>query len=160
VTFGGVLADRLRRRAPGGRIYVALATAVLPIPLALWMLSTENTTLAYGINFPLSALSAMWIGCGASTVQDLVLPRMRAMASAFYILVITFIGFALGPYSIGFLSDRLGDLAAAMRWSLVVNVVGFGILLLALRHLPRDEATALERARDAGEPGLELTSSR
>ena len=107
------------------------------------------------LNFPLSVFASMWIGIGASTVQDLVLPRMRAVASAFYLLVITFIGFALGPYCIGELSDALGDLAAAMRYSLLVNLVSAGLLCGAPCYtLPRDEATLLARARAAGEPGL------
>ena len=33
------------------------------------------------------------------------MPRMRAIAGAFYILLMTFIGLALGPYTIGKLSD-------------------------------------------------------
>jgi hypothetical protein len=152
VTLGGFIADRLRRGRPEGRILFALSISLLPIPLGLWMVSTENVLTAYLVNIPLTVLASAWIGVGASTVQDLVLPRMRAIASAFYILIITFIGLALGPYVIGQLSDGLGDLAAAMRWSLLANVVAFLFLLLALRHLARDEATRLDRARAAGEP--------
>ena len=110
------------RTRPEGRLYVALAGALLPIPLVWWMLTTRDVTTAYCLNFPISVFASMWIGIGASTVQDLVLPRMRAVASAFYLLVITFVGFALGPYCIGALSDALGDLAAAMRISLLANL--------------------------------------
>jgi MFS family permease len=151
VTGGGWLADRLRAASPVGRIYVAILTTTVPIPLALWMLSTDNLVLAYVLNFPLSVFAASWIGVGASTVQDLVLPRMRAVASAFYLLVITFIGLALGPYSIGQLSDALGDLGLAMRWALSVNVLALLLLLLCMRHLAHDQATVIERARAAGE---------
>lgn len=152
---GGVLGDRWRQRHPLGRIYMAILTAVLPIPIGLLMLTTENTTLAYWLYFPVTFFSSMWIGLGASTTQDLVLPRMRATASAAYILVLTFVGLALGPYSIGQISDVTGDL----RLSIIV--VGFGadvaallLLLLTARHLTRDEATLRDRAREAGEPGL------
>jgi MFS family permease len=95
----------------------------------------------------------MWIGAGASTVQDLVLPRMRATASAFYLLIVTFVGLALGPYTVGLLSDRLGDLPSAMRWALCANAGALALLLLAMRHLGADEASLRERARAAGEPG-------
>jgi MFS family permease len=151
VTGGGWLADRLRATSPVGRIHVALLTTIVPIPLALWMLTTDDLTTAYILNFPLSVFAASWIGVGASTVQDLVLPRMRAVASAFYLLVITFIGLALGPYTIGKLSDSLGDLSLAMRWALVVNAFALTLLLLSKRHLARDESTLIERARTAGE---------
>ncbi len=152
VTGAGWAADRWRRRSRIGRINLAVIAAIVPIPLALWMLGTESTTVAYVVNFPLSAFSASWIGIGASTVQDLVLPRMRAVASAFYLLLLTFIGLALGPYTIGKLSDGLDDLSMAMRIALLANVVAVALLLLLRRHLARDEETLLARARAAGEP--------
>ena len=79
------------------------------------------------------------------------MPRMRAIASAAYLLVVTFIGLALGPYTIGRLSVALGDLRSAMLLALLANGAAAALLLLAARHLPRDEASRLERARRAGE---------
>ena len=154
VTLGGLLADRLRSARPEGRLYVSLAGAILPIPLVWWMLSTRDVTTAYLLNFPVAMLGSMWIGIGASTLQDLILPRMRAVASAFYLLVITFVGLALGPYCIGELSDALGDLAAAMRAALLANLLAVAFLWRALYTLPRDESSLRARARAAGEPGL------
>jgi MFS family permease len=151
VALGGALADRLRRRSVIGRLQVGILTALSPLLPLLWLLGTDSARTVYILNFPISILVAMWIGAGASTVQDLVLPRMRAVASAFYILFITFIGLALGPYTIGRLSDLTGDLGQAMRIALVVNGAACGFLLLAMRHLARDEATLLERAKAAGE---------
>ena len=115
------------------------------------MLSTDSVVTAYVVNFPLSVGAAMWIGAGASTVQDLVLPRMRAVASAFYILMLTFVGLALGPYTVGQLSDQLGDLPQAMRLAMLANGVGCVFLALAMRHLSRDESSVVARARAAGE---------
>ncbi|MDJ0866372.1 MAG: MFS transporter [Myxococcota bacterium] len=152
VALGGVLADAWRRRTPPGRLYVAAIGALLPAPILPWMLSTESTTLALVLNFPLAASGSMWIGVGASTVQDLVLPRMRATASAAYLLVITFIGLALGPYLIGHLSDALGGLRSAMLIALGANALAFVCLLIAARSLARDETSLRERARAAGEP--------
>jgi MFS family permease len=152
VTLGGWLADRLRHRSPVGRLQLGIAVAILPVPLALWMLSTGSAAVAFAVNVPVTLASSAWIGAGASTVQDLVLPRMRAIASAFYILIITFVGFALGPYTIGQLSDGMDDLAGAMRIALAVNGLAVVFLLLAMRHLPRDEESLRERARAAGEP--------
>ena len=154
ITLGGLLADRLRGSRPHGRLYIGLAGALLPIPVAWWMLTTSSVTTAYLLNFPLSVFASMWIGVGASTVQDLVLPRMRAVASAFYLLIVTFIGFALGPYTIGALSDGLADQGLAMRLSLVVNLASALFLWRAMYTLPGDESSLLARARAAGEPGL------
>ena len=94
----------------------------------------------------------MWIGPGASTVQDLVLPRMRATASAAYLLVVTFIGLALGPYVVGRLSVALGSLRTALLLGLTADLGAAALLLLAARHVARDEASRLARAHAAGEP--------
>ena len=101
----------------------------------------------------------MWTGPGAGTVNDLLMPRMRAIASTFYIMMITFIGLALGPYLIGFVSDRIGsstgDTAEALRqamvYALFMFIVAGGFVLAAMKFLPGDEATRLERAKAAGE---------
>jgi MFS family permease len=155
VISGGWLADRMRQHRREGRLYVAMAAGMLVVPLTLWMLETQNVTLAYVINIVLSGVSAMGAGVGASTVQDLVLPRMRGVASAFYLLVLTFLGVALGPYLVGKLSDTLGVLPLAMQSVLLANVVAVALFVFAARHLANDENSLIERARQAGEPGLE-----
>ena len=150
-TVGGLLADRWRLRAPTGRLRVAMLTATLPVPLAICALTTESTTLAYILNVPTIFLQSTWLGAGASTVQDLVLPRMRATASAAYLLLLTFVGLALGPYTVGRLSVALGDLRAAMLLALSANVLALLFAILAARHVAEDEASLVARARAAGE---------
>jgi hypothetical protein len=77
---------------------------------------------------------------------------MRGTASAGYLMLVTFIGLALGPYVVGRLSVAMGDLRSAMLLSLVAGLLGALCLLLASRHLAADEATRLARAYAAGEP--------
>ena len=87
------------------------------------------------------------------------MPRMRAVAGAYYILVNTFIGLALGPYFMGQLSDGFRatgmDEAAALQTAIAVAMGIFAITLICLtlawRHLPKDEASRLDRARGLGE---------
>jgi MFS family permease len=160
VTSGGMLSDLFRRRTPRARIWVGLFTALGSIPAALVVLYTESLVLAYVANFVFSLLSPMWVGCAATTVSDLVLPRMRGLASSFYILMNTFIGLALGPYLIGRMSDGFmaagmepsGALRSAMASALGIFVLVVIFLLLAARHVEADEASRVERARAAGEP--------
>jgi MFS family permease len=154
MTSGGVLADRWRRTSPAGRLYVAALTASLPVPVAIWMLTTGNTTLALGLYFPLSMLAALWGGPAVSTIQDLVLPRMRATASAAYLLLVTVTGLALGPYAIGRISVAVGSLRIAMLIGLSADAFALLFTLLATRDIGRDESTRLERARGAGELNL------
>jgi hypothetical protein len=139
VTLGGVWADRWRKTTHNARLYVGMATALLPLPLVVWLLMTQNLTAAYLLNLPIGIATSMWIGPGASTLQDLVAPRVRAVASAAYLLVVTFIGLALGPYTIGRISQATGDLRSAMFVVLFTNLMACALLWLASRHLAKDE---------------------
>lgn len=152
VTLGGLLADRWRRSHPCGRLYVGLLNAWLPLPFALGMLWAPRVEVALALSFPLYVASALWLGPGASTVQDLVLPRLRAVASAGFLLVVTLVGLALGPYVMGRLSVATGDLRMALSLGLAGNLIATLFLSLAIRGLPAAEASLLERARAAGEP--------
>jgi len=85
---------------------------------------------------------------------------MRAQASAYYVLMNTFIGLALGPFLMGQVSDfyiaagwDAGDaLRRAMLWGLGMLLVSMVFLLAALRYLRSDEDSRLDRARAMGEP--------
>jgi MFS family permease len=151
VTFGGVLSDRWRATRREARLLVGISTALIPVPLAVWMLLTPDRWVAYVLNVLVGLSGTMWLGAAASTVQDLVLPRMRALASATYILTLTFIGLALGPYTIGRISVALDDLRSGMLFGLAANVIAATLLVLAARHLADDEDSRLDRARAAGE---------
>jgi hypothetical protein len=160
VSLGGALSDRWKARAANGRLWVGWLTAVLSVPSGLWMLHTDSLLLAYVLNFVFALVSPLWLGAGASAVNELVLPRLRAVASAFYILLITFIGLALGPYTMGKLSDVFArggaDPGIALRDAMSFGLAMFGVssvaLALAARYLPGEEASRLERARAVGEP--------
>ena len=159
ITFGGVLADYLKARFPSGRMTLGYISTFGVIPLLLLLLYTESMTLAFWLNFFLTMPAA----CGASvpptTASDLVMPRMRAVAGAYYILVNTFIGLALGPLAIGQLSDMLHHngmseaeaLRSAIALSMLIFIPALFFLYLAQKHLPSDESSRLDRARSLGE---------
>jgi MFS family permease len=147
-TLGGVWADRRRRTRAAGRLHVGVACGLLAAPIAVAMLLTEHTTLALVLSLPATAASSLWIGPGASTVQDLVPARMRGTVSAAYLLVVTFVGLALGPYTVGRLSQATGDLRLALVISLAAGLVGVVLLVLAARRVEADA----QRGRSSHEP--------
>jgi len=151
VTLGGYLADLWKRVSVNGRLWMGVMTAILPIPFAVGMLTVDSQVIALALSFPVSILTSMWLGPGASSIQDLVLPRMRGTASAAYLLTITFVGLAMGPYTIGLLSVKLGSLPLAMGLSLLANIAVVALCLLAMLVLRSDERTLLDRARRSGE---------
>jgi MFS family permease len=149
VTMGGLLADRLRRRTPAGRLIVGMMNALIPIPLLLLALNVADRDLALGLFAVAQVFAAMWLGAGSSMVQDLVLPQMRARASAVFLLFVTIIGLALGPYVVGRLSDRWENLRLAFMAATLSNLVAFALFVMASRTIARDEETRLTRANAA-----------
>jgi MFS family permease len=140
-------------------MYVGIASIVLSVPSVLGLLLSEDVVVAYVFNFLFSLTSPMWIGPAASTINDLVMPRMRAMASAFYIMMVTFIGLALGPYTMGQISDTLTmqgassaeALTTGMLWGLVAYIIALAALIAAAMNIKEDEKSRLTRALELGE---------
>ena len=147
-------------RGPRARLEVGMITAMVSGPLALLMMRSDNVVAAYVFNFIFQLFSPFWIGSAIALANELVMPRMRATASAYYILAVTFIGLALGPYTMGQISDRMakaghssGDaLGAAMKWGLIPYALAF--LFLWLR------AATWSATRPAGSIGRALWASR
>ncbi len=159
VVSGGVLGDRLKATRVNGRLMVGMITIVLTGPMVLYMLYTDSLAMAYFMNFAYHIPAARWVSIAPTTANDLVMPRMRAVAGAWFLLMNTIIGLALGPYLMGKVSD-LFTLAGADPAVALTDAIACGqamflltavLLYLAMRHLPQDEANRLERARALGE---------
>jgi MFS family permease len=151
VIAGGVIADAWRRRDPRGRIFVNMASVILAALVSWFIFSTDSLATFYWL-FPLAhMLGAMWVGAAVATLQDLVLPRMRATAGATYILGTTMVGLALGPYFAG----KVADIADSLRVGIfaLYLIVPFTLLGLWLgsRRLADLEESRVERARAVGE---------
>jgi hypothetical protein len=148
VILGGIVADRWRRRDPRGRLFTAAGSVLLSAPLVVVMFSTDDLSLFY-ILTPISTLfSSAWSGAAIATIQDLVLPRMRATAGATFLLGITLVGLALGPYVTGKIGHSAGSLRSGVFWLYVVAPAVLAILWWASRQL-----ASLEHSREARAKG-------
>jgi MFS family permease len=152
VILGGILADWWRRHDPRGRLFVNMIAVVAPIPIVFVMFTTESLATFYWLNPVAHVFSAMWVGAAVATLQDLVLPRMRATAGATYILGTTMVGLALGPYFAGKMADVAESLRIGVFSLFIVPPFTLAALWIAGRRLAELEATKVERAREAGEP--------
>jgi MFS family permease len=159
VVCGGILGDRLKLTRVNGRLMVGIITIVLTAPMVLWMLYTDSLTLAYWLNFAYHIPASMWVSIAPTTANDLVMPRMRAIAGAWFLLLNTIIGLALGPYMMGRMSDLFtlngadpgAALTDAIAWGQGMFILTAILLFMAMRHLPKDEASRLDRAAELGE---------
>lgn len=150
--LGGVFGDMARRAHPAGRLYLVLFAAIASAGFLVLMMTTSSFTTYYLALGATTFLNIMWLGPVAASCQDLVIPRMRGAATAVFFLGTNIIGLGLGPYVTGLVSDVTGDRQFAMLSVLAVLPVSLTLFFLAARSLPRMEATAVDRARAAGEP--------
>lgn len=149
VITGGIVSDLLRRRHAAGRLYVNMAAIILPIPAILFLFTTDSLANFYAVTPYVSFCSALWVGAAVATLQDLVLPRMRATAGATYILGTSLVGLALGPYFAGKVAALTGDLATGVFSLLIVPPFTLVALWFACRRIAELEATREERAATA-----------
>ncbi|RLA02723.1 MAG: MFS transporter [Gammaproteobacteria bacterium] len=158
--LGGILADRMKLKFASGRLLLGVIGVFGIVPMVLIMVHAENVDTAYYLNFFYYVFASLWVGVPPATASDLVMPRMRAVATAYYILISTFIGLALGPYCIGLMSDLFlasgmndaESLRTAISYSLLIFIPTLIFLAIAGRHLAKDEDTKLARAKALGEP--------
>lgn len=144
LNLGGRAADYLRRGNPAGRVFVLLFGALAPLPLLAVSFTTTHLAVFYWLYFPMTLLSSTGLAAAAATSQDLVLPRMRGLATAAFFLSITMVGLALGPYTVGRISAWTGDLGTAVLSLIAVMPFSAFAIVLLYRWLP-----AAVRDRDA-----------
>ena len=155
VIGGGFLGDKLREKYINGKLYLIMASAFGTAITGLGFLYSSEASVSFTWKFFYHISSTAWLGCAASTVTELVLPRLRAVASAFFILMLSMGGLALGPYLTGMLSDiytiqflaegmnesmaEAIGLKQALTQSLIVLLVPIILLGFACRFLQKHE---------------------
>jgi MFS family permease len=148
---GGYLSDAWRRRDPRGRIFVVMLASILPGPLVIAALHATTVRIIYLVNPLLAFTTSLWVGSAAATIQDCVLPRMRGTAGAIFLLAVSMLGLALGPYSIGKVAAQTGSLRTGIMSLLGMMPVALLLLWAAMRGIAVAEESRNARARAAGE---------
>jgi MFS family permease len=151
VILGGYVSDLWRQRDPRGRIFVNMLSVLIPIPIVVAMLSTDNLVLFYVLSPIAHMFASAWVGAAVATLQDVVLPRMRGTAGATYILGTTMVGLALGPYYAGKVSAMTGDLRTGILALYLVPPLTLIALWFCAQRIASVEADKVDLARAAGE---------
>ena len=134
VIGGGWLADRLHRRHPAGRLMVMAIGLLAPVPIVWTGYSTGDATVFLVCAFLVQMVTSSALGAAAAASQALVLPQMRGVAAAIFLLGTTLIGLAFGPFTAGFVSEATGSLALGVIGNLAAVPFGLAALALAMRH--------------------------
>jgi len=177
LVFGGMLADRLTARWPGGRMILSGVMFLVAAPLTYRAIDAAPAD-PMGFAIPMTlGVAAMYVYYSTtySTIQDLVEPSLRGMAMSTYFFAMYLLGASLGPIVMGRLSDHY--MLAAAAASGVVDTAGpaleafkgeglrramyvipvlnllLGICMLAAaRWVPRDIAAVRAWMREAALP--------
>lgn len=104
---GGYISDYFAKRDRRWHVWVPGITLAISVPFFImaFLVDDKYTTLALLI-VPLY-FNYVYIGPTFAVVQGLAEVRMRAIASAILLFVISLIGLGLGPFLVGVLSDYL-----------------------------------------------------
>ena len=133
VFAGGWLADRLGARDRAWYAKLPAIAWLITAPTFAAGLLTHNAVLAWFFLLIPNALNILWLGPVIAAVQHLVPQRMRATASASFLLINNLIGLGVGPFLIGRLSDALKHSygTEALRYA-AVAVTSFYLLAALL----------------------------
>ena len=151
IWLGGWAADRFgaRHKPAYALVPALLLVSIVPFLVAGALVPSVVAALAL-FSVPM-ALNAGWTGPVYSTLQHLVVPQVRATASAVFLFMINLIGIGGGTLFVGALSDYLAPRFGhdALRYALVV-AAGFyfpsaALFWAASRRLERDWSDAEAR---------------
>lgn len=132
----GYIADRLARTRPHAHMEVALATIVLIVPFHLLGLMAESVGWALAGFAGSFFFGGAYLGPSIAAAHAMVRNNLRATASALLMLGVNLLGFGLGPFAAGILSDgytaSMGE--EAIRYALVsiVPLEGLAMVLFLL----------------------------
>lgn len=113
--LGGFLGDALKKRRPNGAMVLIAVTSLLSAPAFFFAVNAGKDSLilffmAMGTGF---MLMYFYYSIVYSTIQDITPPNLRGTAMSVYFMAMYILGGALGPLSIGLLSDHFTRSAAA-----------------------------------------------
>jgi hypothetical protein len=135
--LGGAWCDRRYASTQDARWYVWIPaiTLIIVVPFGLVVYSLDSTAVALVLLTLYVALSAAYLGPSIASTYRLVGLRERALASAFLLLILNFIGLGLGPMFTGAVSDlfmthfvsegidKKVAIADGLRWSIRVTLI-------------------------------------
>jgi len=151
--MGGFVADRLGHSDKRWYLWVPVAGNVLALGPMSYALLGSDAGLILLLLFPANILNSLYLGPSIAMVQSLVVPGMRAMASAILFFILNMIGLGLGPVMVGVLSDAFAspfgedNLRYAMITTLTLGMSGTVCFLIGARSLTTDLQQQLKAAQ-------------
>ncbi|MCW5959659.1 MAG: MFS transporter [Pyrinomonadaceae bacterium] len=144
--IGGAIADRFKRKMPGGRMYFGAFLAAISAVLWVIVLSTDNFNLLIPVGLIMFFAALAWLGAAAADATEIAGSNLRGLAVAIYFFTVNIFAYIIGANLIGKLNDVFGATAdpRMMRYALIVGpaacVLSFICLFLGGKRLDKDAA--------------------
>jgi MFS family permease len=120
--LGGRVSDVLRRRDLRWSLWSVAIVFVAARPFAMAFYWLDDTVAAMALFVLPAAVGAIHIGPAVAVLHERVDARLRPLASALFMTILTLVGLGLGPLAVGVLSDvvfaRHGE--NSLRYALLV----------------------------------------
>jgi predicted MFS family arabinose efflux permease len=142
--LGGWLGDRLGARSKAAYALVPATMFVCIVPFFVAGTLSASVYLSLAMFAVPIGLGIVWIGPVVTAIQHLVVPGMRATASAIFLFINNLIGIGGGTLFVGRASDLLLEKygSESLRYGLLAASVFYGVaailLYVASRRLERD----------------------
>ena len=142
--LGGWFGDRIGPSRPGGYALIPAVCFIITAPTFALGLFAPNLWIAWALFTFGQMLALAWLGPVITAVQHIVLPSMRATASASFLFINNLIGIAFGIYFLGWLSDAMkaahgaDSLKYSILYGLAFYLLAAVFYLFAAARLKRD----------------------
>ena len=128
--LGGVIADKFRQKAAGGRMMFGAILAFISLILWLLILFSDNFYLIIPAGFILIFAALAWFGGATADVTEIAGGNLRGLAIAIFFFAVNIMAYLIGSNIIGKLNDWAGiavnpttkliENAEMMRYTLLV----------------------------------------
>ena len=151
IWLAGLLGDRAAARHGGGYARVPMWGSFAAGPIFALAFHLDSPALAFPLFVIATALSQFWLGTCHAAAQAMVPPSMRATTAAMFLFVSNMIGFGLGAWFLGAVSDLLAARGGeSLRGAIFIGLPLFwaaaGLFWFAARRLARDLASGGDEA--------------
>jgi MFS family permease len=116
ILLGGFLGDRAKRRQSNGALILVAGVTLGAVPLFVLAIAAGPHDIYRFIYAMGGAFALMYFYYSTvyATIQDVISPQLRGTAMAIYFMAMYLIGGALGPFTVGALSDLFTRRAAGL----------------------------------------------
>lgn len=134
--FGGLLADRVGRRGPERRVLLAALIMLLSIPVVLGAMFVSSKALAVALTIATIGLGFSVIPIAFGSMLTVATPNTRGISSATMQVVTNLLGYGVGPFGVGVISDWYGG-PDSLRYAIASVAVACGLLAAIAFHFAR-----------------------